>query len=154
MHFAPNRRQSQPAMRRRPRPKGRHRRVMLEQLEDRSLLAVLVNTGTAADVIYTLPPTADNVFLEDDGTSGNGMLQLRSSNGTFTKTVFANPTGSLTINAGNASDTITINALQDFTAALTIGAAASPLSTITFAGALRLGLDKSLTAYASGTISA
>src|SRR4051812_22724771 len=88
----------------------RQRRLVFERFEERALLATLVNTGTAADVVYTLPATADTVFLEDDGTSGNGMLQLRGAGGTFTTTVFANPTGSLTLNAGNVSDTITINA--------------------------------------------
>ena len=110
-------------------------------------------TGTAADVIYTLPATASTVFLEDDGASGNGMLQLRTSSGTFTTTIFANPTSSLTINRGNASDTITINALPDFTASLTIGSAAAPLSSVTFAGAMTLAADKSLAATVSGAIS-
>src|SRR6476469_1219021 len=136
----------------RRRAARRNRRLLFEAFEDRSLLATLVNTGTAADVIYTLPATTNTAFLEDDGTSGNGTLQLRSSNGTFTTTVFANPTGSLTINRGNASDTITLNALPDFTAALTIGASTSPFGSITFAGGMTLGLNKSLVAYASGTI--
>jgi hypothetical protein len=136
----------------RRRAARRNRRLLFEALEDRSLLATLVNTGTAADVIYTLPATTNTAFLEDDGTSGNGTLQLRSSNGTFTTTVFANPMGSLTINRGSASDTITLNGLPDFTAALTIGASTSPFSSMTFAGGMTLGLNKSLVAYASGTI--
>src|SRR5687767_1840141 len=74
---------------------ARHRRILIERLEDRSLLAQLINSGTAADVIYTLPASANTVFLEDDGTVSNGQLQLRSSNGTFDTTVFANPAGSL-----------------------------------------------------------
>src|SRR4051794_25725721 len=56
----------------------RWRRLTFEHYESRVLLAVLSNTGTATDVVYTLPATANQVFLEDDGTSGNGMLQLRS----------------------------------------------------------------------------
>jgi hypothetical protein len=136
----------------RRRARARNRRLIFEAFEDRTLLAVLVNTGTAADVIYTLPATASTVFLEDDGVSGNGMLQLRTFSGTFTTTVFANPTGSLTINRGNASDKITINALPDFTASLTIGSAANPLSTITLAGAMTLASNKSFVANASGTI--
>src|SRR5437763_1836350 len=91
---------------------ARHRGVVFEPLEIRSLLATLTPTGTTADVIYTLPAAADSVFLEDDGTSGNGMVRLRSSNGTFDTTVFANPSGSLTINRGNAADNITVNGLS------------------------------------------
>src|SRR5262245_42707582 len=64
----------------------RRRRLILEHFESRTLLATLVNTGTAADVIYTLPATASDVFLEDDGTSGNGMLRLRTNSGTFDTT--------------------------------------------------------------------
>src|SRR5262245_31140714 len=72
----------------------RHRRLTIEPLDDRSLLAPLVNTGSAIDIIYALPAGADAIFLEDDGVNGNGLLQLRSGNGTFDATVFANPTGS------------------------------------------------------------
>src|SRR5262249_45742551 len=54
---------------------ARFRRLLFEHYESRTLLATLVNTGTAADVIYTLPATANTVFLEDDGVSGNGLLQ-------------------------------------------------------------------------------
>ena len=75
---------------------------------------------------------------KDDGDLNNFRLQLRSANGTFDTTSFPNPIGSLTINRGNASDKLTINALPDFTASLTIGSAANPLSTITLAGAMTL----------------
>src|SRR5690242_2153829 len=84
---------------------ARHRRIFVEQLEDRSLLAQLINTGTAADVVFTLPVTANIVIFEDDGIAGNGISQLRSTNGTFDPTPFTNPTGSLTLNRGNAADT-------------------------------------------------
>jgi hypothetical protein len=116
-------------------------------------LEPIVNTGTASDVIFNLPPAASTVLLEDDGTSGNGLSRLRSSNSTFETTTFINPTGSLTINRGNAADTLTINALPDFTASLAIGSSANPVGTITVAGAISLAADKSLAAYASGTIS-
>src|SRR5262249_28415164 len=145
--------QAEPRSRRRFKAATRHRRPLFEVFEERSLLASLVNSGTVTDLIYTLPATANTVFLEDDGTSGNGMLQLRSSNGTFNTTVFANPTGSLTINRGNAADTITISALPDFTAGLTIGSTANPLSSITFAGGLTLAVNRSLSVNATGTIS-
>src|SRR5690242_11693656 len=92
----------------------RHRHIRVEPLEDRSLLAPLVNVGTAADVIYNLPASASVVFLEDDGIAGNGISQIRSSNGTFDTTTFENPAGSLTISVANATDAITVNTLQDF----------------------------------------
>jgi hypothetical protein len=124
---------------------ARHRRIFVERLEDRSLLAQLINTGTAADVVFTLPASASTVIFANN--------TLTSTNGTFDATSFSNPTGSLTINRGNAADTITINALPNFHASLTIGSDAAPLSTITFAGAMTLAADKSLAATATGTIS-
>ena len=129
------------------RAAARERGLFVERLEDRSLLAQLVNVGTAADVVYNLPASASVVFLEDDGVSGNGMLQLRGGNLTFDVTPFANPTGSLTLNRGNAADTITIKALPDFNAALTIGAAATPMASVSFAGAMKLAANKSLALF-------
>src|SRR2546421_5706306 len=92
------------------------RPLRVETLEERSFLATLTPTGTTSDVVFNLPATVDTVYLEDDGTAGNGISRLRSSNGTFASTTFTNPTGSLTINRGNPADTITVNALPDFTA--------------------------------------
>ena len=139
-------------LRRRWQAAKRHRRVLIEPLESRALLAPLVNTGTAADLIFTLPASASTAVLEDDGIPGNGVSQLRSANGTFDTTLVANPTGSLTINPGNAADTITINALPDFTASIALGASASPLSSIVFAGVMTLAADKNLTANSTGAI--
>src|SRR6185437_10752875 len=78
--------------------------------------------------------------------------QLRSTNGTFDTTPFVNPSGSLTINRGSAFDTITVSALPDFSAGLTIGSAVNPLGGIMFAGDISLAADKSLVAFAIGTI--
>jgi hypothetical protein len=138
--------------RRRP-ARGNFRHVVFERLEPRSLLAPLTNLGTPDDVVFNLPATANTVVLEDDGIAGNGISQLRSTNGTFDTTTVANPSGSLTIRSGNAADTIAIHSLPDFTAGFTIGSSSSPLGSIAFAGAVNLTTDKSLTAYASGTIS-
>src|SRR5207253_257384 len=123
-------------------------RLLGEPLEPRMLLATLANSGTTADVIYNLPATTNAVFLEDDSTAGNGMLQLRSATGTFNTTAFANPSGSLTINRGNVADTITVNALPDFTAGLAIGSAGTAFSTVTFAGSFTLASGKNVTANA------
>ncbi len=114
-------------------------------------LEPITNTGSATDVIFNLPTTTNSVTLADDGTAGNGLSRL--SGGTFETTDFVNPTGSLTINRGSGSDTITTGAIPDFNASLQLGSAASPFQMLTFASGVTLGGDKSLTGFASGTIS-
>jgi len=73
--------------------------------------AVIVNSGTPDDIIYTLPGGDGNnlAILEDDGVAGNGMSQLRSGNGSFDTLVFANPANTLKINASNDGEKITVN---------------------------------------------
>src|SRR5207249_7890945 len=105
--------------------------------------------GTAADIIFNLPAGPNAAILGDDGTGGNTLSRL--SGATFETTDFANPTGSLTINRGNAADTLAVNALPDFNASLTIGSAGSEFSTVAFAGALSLAASKPLSVSA-GTI--
>jgi hypothetical protein len=115
-------------------------------------LEPITNSGTAADVIFNLPVAASNAVLEDDGTAANSISRLRSANGTFETTDFTNPTGSITINRGNAADTLTVTALPDFNASLTIGTVGSRLSTITFNGNVSLASGKSFSGFASGAI--
>jgi hypothetical protein len=91
-------------------------------------LEPITNTGTASDVIFNLPAGPNAATLSDDGTPGNGLSRL--SGATFETTDFANPTNSLTINRGSAADTLTIQALPDFTAGLSVGSFAAPLATI------------------------
>lgn len=76
-------------------------------------LEPLAATGTVTDVIFTFTGGADQVVLEDDGTLGNDMSQLRSANATFETTVFTHPTGSLTVD-GAPGDTLTVAALDPF----------------------------------------
>jgi CSLREA domain-containing protein len=97
-------------------------------------LEPITNSGTASDIIFNLPAIGDHATLSDDGTTGNGMSRL--SGDTIETTDFANPSGSLTINPGTASDTTVVNALPDFDAALTIGTSANPFGAITMAGAV------------------
>ena len=97
-------------------------------------LKPISNDGTATDIIFNLPAGPSSAVLEDDGTSGNTFSRLRSSNASFETTDFVNPTGSLTINRGNVADTLTINAVPDFDASLTVGSLANPLNAITIAG--------------------
>src|SRR5262249_3670391 len=66
------------------------------------------------------------------------LSQLRSGNNTFETTKFTNPTGLLTVNRGNAADTLTVNALPDYTNSLTVGSVGSEFSTATIAAALNL----------------
>ncbi|HSB88198.1 MAG TPA: calcium-binding protein, partial [Ilumatobacteraceae bacterium] len=75
---------------------------------------VLTNVGGAPNVVFNLPAGNNQAFLEDDGSAGNGISQLRSGNSSFETTTFANPGsgGSLTINLGSGGDSITINALD------------------------------------------
>jgi CSLREA domain-containing protein len=114
-------------------------------------LEPITNSGTATDVVFNLPIGGTNdVTLGDDGVAANGMSRL--SGATIETTDFANPSGSLKINRGNATDTLVVNALPDFTASLTIGSAGSEFSTITFAGAMTLAADKNLAGNATGTI--
>ncbi len=108
--------------------------------------------STIGNLVFNLPAAASTAFLEDDGTSGNGDSRLRSGNGTFETTTFSNPTTSLTINRGNAADTLTVAALPDFTASVTLGTAANPFSSLTFTGAVTLAANNSLAANAAGTI--
>ena len=72
-------------------------------------LEPITNSGMAnGHNVFNLPAAATDAYLEDDGTSPNGLSRLRSNNGTFESTTFSNPTGSLTINRGNVADTLTI----------------------------------------------
>jgi hypothetical protein len=73
--------------------------------------AVITNSGTANDIIYNLPGgDGDNLaILEDDGVPANGLSQLRSGNGSFVTVVFTNPANTLTLNASNDGEKITVN---------------------------------------------
>src|SRR5262249_5414297 len=74
-------------------------------------LEPISNLAAPNDIIFNLPAGPNTVTLGDDGVS-NTLSRL--SGATFEQTDFANPTSSLTINRGSASDTININALPDF----------------------------------------
>ncbi|HPM82413.1 MAG TPA: GEVED domain-containing protein, partial [Candidatus Anammoximicrobium sp.] len=52
------------------------------------------------------------VYLEDNGDSTDGLIQLRSGNGTFETTTFPNPSGSLTITA-QGNTLVRMSALDD-----------------------------------------
>ena len=104
-------------------------------------LAPITNTGTAANVVLNLPAGNDQATLQDNG----GNVELVSGNGAFEMTTFADPTGSLTINANGTSgsgvvtDTISVNT-ANLTSALTINGNES-FTDVTVAGALGLGAN-------------
>src|SRR5262245_14482705 len=109
--------------------------------------------STIADLVFNLPGTNDQAILEDDGTPGNGISQLRSQNATptFDTTTFTNPTGSLTVNMGGDNGTFTVASLPDFTRSLTINGQAGT-DNVTFTGAMNLssaGADLSITVTGS-----
>src|SRR5262249_14438158 len=78
-------------------------------------LEPLTNTGTASVAIFNLPTDGqDNqAFLEDNGDLNDGMVRLRSGNGTFETTVFANPTGDTRIQASNDGETLELHQLDN-----------------------------------------
>jgi Calx-beta domain/FG-GAP-like repeat/Bacterial Ig domain/TLD len=114
-------------------------------------LSPIINTGTGANVVFNLPASGNvQAILEDDGIGGNGLSTFRSSPTAFESTTFSNPTGSLTINRGSATDDLTVNALPDLTASLNIGTSVNPLDQLLFNGMVTLAANKSLNAYATG----
>jgi len=72
--------------------------------------------STVGNLVLNLAAAGDQAILEDDGTAGNGISRIRSLNGSFETTTFANPTASLTVNA-NGGDTVSIAALDSLFAA-------------------------------------
>ncbi|MFY9555523.1 MAG: HYR domain-containing protein, partial [Blastocatellia bacterium] len=88
---------------------------------DYSGLEPITLAGNAADLIINLPTGDGNnqAALEDDAGAGNGFSQLRSQNGSFETTIFANPTTSLTINFGNDGEVVTIFQRDSLYAAMT-----------------------------------
>ncbi|MEQ1858731.1 MAG: FG-GAP-like repeat-containing protein [Chthoniobacteraceae bacterium] len=107
------------------------------------------NSGTATNVLFNLPASASAITLGDDGTTGNGLTRLGGT--TVWSVDFPNPSNALTIIRGNAADTLTVNALPDLNASLNLASVVNPLAALTFAGAVTLGANKSLTSATSGT---
>jgi len=96
---------------------------------------VVINSGTASDVVFNLTSSDDTATLQPDG--GN----LKLTGGTFEDTLFAAPTNSLTINGGDGYDSVTLVGV------LNLGAAAFTVTAevISVTGTLTAG-DVTLTA--------
>src|SRR6185437_14865858 len=105
----------------------------------------LTPSGPVANLIFNLPTGGSNASLEDDGTSGNQISQIRSVSGTpFETSTFKNPTSSLTINRGSAADTLVVAAVPDLKSNVTIGAVGAEFGSINFTGAMTLNAGNSL----------
>src|SRR5262249_12122456 len=105
-------------------------------------LSPISNTGTSSNIIFNLPSgDGDNqAILEDNGNLGDGLSQLRSGNGTFETTAFANPTASLTVNTGDDGETVTSARLDGgFTAPIAVnGGAGADRLEVDFAGGVNV----------------
>ncbi|MFO0938031.1 MAG: hypothetical protein U0798_16125 [Gemmataceae bacterium] len=109
-------------------------RLDAKTIQYTGLEPVLLNLGSVTDYVFNLPAVSSNAVLEDNGTIADGLSQLRSANGTFEVTTFTNPTGSLTINRGTATDNLSISALPDFDATLAAGTIATPFAQLDVTG--------------------
>ncbi|MEQ9407474.1 MAG: Calx-beta domain-containing protein [Fuerstiella sp.] len=65
----------------------------------------------AADRVFTFAATSDDITLGDDGTAGNGISRISSVSSSETVD-FLLPASSLTVNAGDGSDVISIQQLD------------------------------------------
>jgi autotransporter-associated beta strand protein len=91
-----------------------------------SALAPLTDTGAAGVEVFNLPAAATvTAVLQDNG--GSPQLVSTDATPTFESTTFAGPSGSLTVNAGGGTDSITTAAsfTADFKAALAINGTAA-----------------------------
>ncbi|MBK9527132.1 MAG: VCBS repeat-containing protein [Acidobacteria bacterium] len=113
-------------------------------------LEPIVNSGTAADVIFNLPAVLNVATLADDGVGGNGLSRV--SGATFETTDFANPTSSLTINRGTVSDQLLVNAVPELTSSIMLGSGAARFSQISIGGAATLASGNSFSAFALNSI--
>ncbi|MBX3293625.1 MAG: hypothetical protein KF881_12135, partial [Acidobacteria bacterium] len=111
-------------------------------------LEPISNTGTAADAIFNLPagPT-DPATLSD---LGGGMSRLAGA--TFEDTDFMNPTGSVSINRGNAADVLVVNALATGYPTLNIGTDLLPLRGLVFTGPITFAANSNLSVFATNGI--
>jgi hypothetical protein len=99
-----------------------------------NLAPVDMTGSTVSNLVFNLP-SGTGAALEDNGTTS----QIRNTSGaTFETTTFSDPTSSLTVNTGGGTNTITVAALPHFDAALTINAGTAN-DTVSVNGALSLG---------------
>jgi VCBS repeat-containing protein len=79
----------------------------------------ITDGGSSTSVVVNLPASGGvQGIFEEDGTGGNGLSTLQSSNSAFVTTNFAD-VPALTINRGSATDVVSVNTPADFTGSLT-----------------------------------
>jgi Ca2+-binding RTX toxin-like protein/cyclophilin family peptidyl-prolyl cis-trans isomerase len=71
----------------------------------------IIDRLVATNRSFSLTDTAEQIVVGDDGTASNGLSQI-TSNGIALPIVFADPTGSLTINSLGGADDVTIQNLD------------------------------------------
>src|SRR5262249_55436290 len=113
--------------------------VLDSQQINYSQLQPIIHTSIAVTALFNLPAAAGAAVLQDSGVAANP-IRLHSNNATFEDIDFTGPTGSLTINRGDANDTldITVASPGNLSAGLTVGSVAKPFDTITITSALSL----------------
>lgn len=85
-------------------------------------LEPVTDNSDAVNRVFTVTaPGPQQIWLIDDGAPTDGRTRI-DSNGTngFGQVVFENPTSTLTINAGDGDDTLTIDSLDDGLTASTV----------------------------------
>ncbi|MEQ1643582.1 MAG: LamG-like jellyroll fold domain-containing protein, partial [Pyrinomonadaceae bacterium] len=112
-------------------------------------LEPIANTGTAADVIMNLPAGGSVALLSIPVA---GTTRLESSPVTFETTDFATPSNSLTINPGNAADTISVGAMGSGYPSMTLGVTGNRFAAITHTGSTTFASNRNYTAFATGQI--
>ena len=110
-----------------------------------------------SSLTFNLPGAGDAAILEDDGTPGNTVSQLRSTAGTptFANTLFPAAT-TVTVNMGSDGGAFTVGSLPDFGNTLAINGQAGA-DTVTFTGtasltALTVNVDGSITNAANASL--
>lgn len=90
-----------------------------------------------ASRVFNQPAGGSAATLANSGAN----LLLSSAPVTFEEVLFAPPATSLTINRGNAADTLTTNSLTNLTSAFTVGTAVAPFAVINNTGTINLGTN-------------
>jgi len=98
--------------------------------------SIQIIDSTMTNLIVNLPSGPSAATLADNGTLGDNTSKLTGT--TFQPVVFSNPSTLLTVNRGNAADTVAVNSIPDFISSLTLGSSVSPLGGVTMPGTVGL----------------
>ncbi len=98
--------------------------------------SIEVVDSTATSIEFNLPTGPTTATLADSLPAGDNKTVLTGT--TFQPVVFPNPTSLLSINRGNALDTVAINSIPDLTNSITVGNSLNPLNSVSVAGTVGL----------------